>query len=72
MWNLEATEALGTNLWHFSFDDSVRQLRLGAHPWKGRETKNHLNRSKSTQKAYQNQINIRMKQGNMVFILSRQ
>ena len=55
------------NLWPFSFDDSVWQLRLSAQPWGRRETKNHLNRSKSTQKPYQNQINIRMKQGNMFF-----
>ena len=58
---------MGTNLWPFFLNDSVRQLRLGAQPWERRGTKNHLNRSKSTQKPYQNQINIRLKQGNVFF-----
>ena len=40
-----AIEALGTNLWPFSFNDSVQQLRLGAQPWERRGTKNHLNRT---------------------------
>ena len=33
MWNFEAIEALGVNLWPFSFGDSVWRLSLGAQPW---------------------------------------